>query len=547
MHSFFNTLAWAALVFSSIASASQPQTPSGSLSGHRRPQRQTRAPTPPSGDSLAEDAATSKDEGDRAPDYSPSRDQHAIILAPVRNSHISARALDNKGTAELLTPTNSVALMHAAAEDREGMTSWLNCTLKHPAIVLEDIRSATKVACPDNQVSVTFDNQAEFEQITTLWPQSNFILITNHGTDCNDENERGLHSVESISFDGTSMTLVAKASKTSFIEVTDEMAIEFNKPITDLGRPSDGVVPPGTPAQPQRRNFLSDSINYIAGVLDINATMLSPKLEVVPHELIIEGNLAMRGYMKYIWGDIGMAEAYIEVKMGITAATGVNVTGESEYLKTPFSLVPIKWTFAPIMIPGIVAIGPALTIGTGAEVSTSEPIDVQFNITTGLTEGFAHIDLLDPTNSTSSGWSPSYAEGLNVTKGGELEAHPIFDLEPKFAFEFLLGLIYYSVGIRFRAKYFNYFTLQPASEVATPTPNGLTCPGGSLLSTGFAFTINFFFWRDETEMFKYEEPTSEPRCIDETNRIIGGQQQPAPPPALPSAPATRRRTVEDTW
>ncbi|EKD16084.1 isoamyl alcohol oxidase [Drepanopeziza brunnea f. sp. 'multigermtubi' MB_m1] len=431
-----------------------------------------------------------------------------------------------------------VTLLHAAAEDPEGMTSWLNCTLKHPAIVLEDIRSATRVQCPDNQVSVTFDNQDDFEKITTLWPQNNFILITNHGPDCNDENERGLHKVESISFDRTSMTLVAQAGKTSFVDITEEMAIEFSKPVTDLAKP----IKPDTPAQPQRRDFLSDSINYIAGVLNINATILAPSLEVVPHELVLEGNLAMRGYMKYVWGDIGMSEAYIEVRMGLTAATGVNVTGQSEYLKTPFSLVPIKWTFAPIMIPGIVAIGPALTVGTGAEVSTSEPIDISFNITTGLTEGFAHIDLLNPSKSTSSGWSPSYTEGLNVTKGAEVEVHPIFDLEPKFAFEFLLGLIYYSVGIRFRAKYFNYFTLQPASENPPPTSDALSCPGGSLLSNSFAFTINFFVWRDETEMFKYEEPTTEPRCVGNGQRIIGG----APVPKLP-APPTRRQTVEATW
>ncbi|KAJ5047701.1 uncharacterized protein L3040_003519 [Drepanopeziza brunnea f. sp. 'multigermtubi'] len=269
MRSFLNTLAWAALVFSSIASASP---------------------------SLAGDAATAAPESDRDLSYSPSRDQNRIILAPVRNSHLAARALDNKeNAAELLTPTTSVTLLHAAAEDPEGMTSWLNCTLKHPAIVLEDIRSATRVQCPDNQVSVTFDNQDDFEKITTLWPQNNFILITNHGPDCNDANERGLHKVESISFDRTSMTLVAQAGKTSFVDITEEMAIEFSKPVTDLAKP----LKPDTPAQPQRRDFLSDSINYIAGVLNINATILAPSLDVVPHELVLEGNLAMRGYMNH--------------------------------------------------------------------------------------------------------------------------------------------------------------------------------------------------------------------------------------------------------
>lgn len=65
-------------------------------------------------------------------------------------------------------------------------------TMKLPTVLLETIASVISVDCSATSVQLTFNDSAIFETTYAAWTaQDEFLLVTNHFGDCDEELERG--------------------------------------------------------------------------------------------------------------------------------------------------------------------------------------------------------------------------------------------------------------------------------------------------------------------------------------------------------------------
>jgi hypothetical protein len=96
--------------------------------------------------------------------------------------------------------------------------------------ILEVIPSIKTVDCSASSVDMVFDSVTNYQESLETWPTSSFILFTNHLGDCDTDNERGLYIVDSTTFNNDTLTITAAATKSTFDNSTDEMAIGFTKP-----------------------------------------------------------------------------------------------------------------------------------------------------------------------------------------------------------------------------------------------------------------------------------------------------------------------------
>lgn len=93
----------------------------------------------------------------------------------------------------------------------------ISMQFKFPSVLLEEIDAVKTVVCSDSGVVVTFADLAAYKMSFTKWPATGeFIFITNHLGNCDEEFERGLFLVESVTFDENLLTVTATAEKSDF-------------------------------------------------------------------------------------------------------------------------------------------------------------------------------------------------------------------------------------------------------------------------------------------------------------------------------------------
>lgn len=124
-----------------------------------------------------------------------------------------------------LVPVSNIALEYGSKNEKLVSVSL---AMKYPSVVLEEVDAVAAVDCAAESVTVTFNTTAAFEQTSRHWQAlDNFVMITNHAGDCDVENERGFFLVDTVSFDGTALKVVANAQKSDVAN----MAGQFNSPI----------------------------------------------------------------------------------------------------------------------------------------------------------------------------------------------------------------------------------------------------------------------------------------------------------------------------
>lgn len=119
-------------------------------------------------------------------------------------------------------------------------------TMKFPTVLLETIASVISVDCSATSVQLTFNDSAIFDTTYAAWTtQDQFLMVTNHFGDCDEELERGtflsatlamplfcLHLlgfflVDSVKFDNSTLVCTAQASKTNISSTAGKLIVDF--------------------------------------------------------------------------------------------------------------------------------------------------------------------------------------------------------------------------------------------------------------------------------------------------------------------------------
>jgi len=135
-----------------------------------------------------------------------------VTLGPVSNPSCDPSDLNN------IVPKSNLSLFYGSNDtSTPDSNAQVSLQMKVPSVLLEEILSVRSVVCSDTGVVVTFDDLAGYEKSMSEWPASgDFVLFTNHLGNCDTEFERGLFLVDGLTFDETTLTVVATAEKSDF-------------------------------------------------------------------------------------------------------------------------------------------------------------------------------------------------------------------------------------------------------------------------------------------------------------------------------------------
>ncbi|KAL3428160.1 hypothetical protein PVAG01_01669 [Phlyctema vagabunda] len=429
------------------------------------------------------------------------------ILMPVPKKQWAGAQLTKRQSVPItavdaLTPNENITLLYQSA-DVDAMRAEVDATMNHPAILLEDVDSISKVDCSAESVAVTFSEVSEYEEIFTAWPQDSFILLTNHLGDCDTDNERGLYVVNSLGFDNKTLTVTASTIRSDFNSSAGEMTISFGKQA----------------ANPVKREVTQTFLGDFPGTLTLSDDPVSKSLSVKVHEPSLSGNLDVSGHFHYSFHRFRVTEFWFDVDLSIAMGANVEVIANLGFDNDVYSFTPASVTVAAFSIPGILDVGPALSFDLGVEVAVSGTVDITSNLTATLNEGHIHLDMLDAKNTFSSGWQPVYTHQTNVSATVEAQVNPFVSLTAEIAANFLNGLLDLSSGITARPEFVNVFTIDGqfdtanSANVTFPAPTEEKCVNGMWYSNAFAFIVTAFVTQFyELELYRLDVPLYESGC-----------------------------------
>jgi hypothetical protein len=229
----------------------------------------------------------------------------------------------------------------------------------------------------------------------------------------------------------------------------------------------------------------------------------SPYLTVSADAASFNSNVTFSGYLKYNWLAFKLEDLYFDIDADFVADLTLSAEVTSAYSAT-FSYSPSALTYSLISVPGILELGPELTFAVDAEVSASEAVTITAGVGIELADGNVHLDLLDESNTGTTGWTPTYTASTKTSGNVTAKFNPTAALTVEIAVNFFGGLIDLSTGVTAKSGFDNSFILTAAEGVDLSGVENLTtagaCSEGLELQSNFTFAIEAFateWWSEE--------------------------------------------------
>ncbi|KAM7188949.1 hypothetical protein V8F20_010361 [Naviculisporaceae sp. PSN 640] len=330
--------------------------------------------------------------------------------------------------------------------------------------------TSTNTTIPSsNTLKLRFAQEADFDDAQDIWKWVNqeednhFTLVVGAGACGWNKNRRVLYTVTDLVYNDEAETAILNVQPTTWKQAAHTYDLTIGQ-ISDLhpakkrqlllsrsGRPrgifddiKDGIngavdtVKDGvTDAVDTVKDGVTDAIDTVKdGVTDVVDSVTSPEVSPdfnIPFdndfnaksltfatgrlsvtatckECSSKGNFAVKGRFRAKL--LEMKEAFVEVSTeGIEANAILGLTLKGDLTDTLASkVVPIfKFSPAGVAIPGLLTIGPAVTVSLGAEIGAiSAGIAMGFGGTMKIPPSTSRWDFLNEGGMSSSGWQPEF-------------------------------------------------------------------------------------------------------------------------------------------
>jgi hypothetical protein len=220
----------------------------------------------------------------------------------------------------------------------------------------------------------------------------------------------------------------------------------------------------------------------------------APYLTVTADTASFASNVTFSGYLKYNWLTFSLKDLYFDIDVGFKSTLELTADIAASYNNT-FSYSPAS-LFYGLTIPGILTLGPELIFAVDAEVYASAKTTLTTEVQVGLADGNVHVDLLDKSNTATSGWMPTYNASANISGKAEAQLNPTASLTVEIAISIFGGLIDLSTGLTASPGFTNDFILTGAAGVDLTgyeaLTNGTTCENGLAIDSEFVFDLVAF-------------------------------------------------------
>jgi hypothetical protein len=371
------------------------------------------------------------------------------------------------------------------------------------------VASVSSVICSADSVAVTFNDSSVFEATEAAWTaEGTFVLVTNHLGDCDVELERGMFLVKSLTWSNASLVATAKSQVANISTVAGKSSVILycihSKSIPARTEITLGAIPSSTLA---KRDIVIDPSYTLSTAIALpSETTLytyAPYLTVSADAASFSSHVTFSGYLSYNWLTFKVDDLYFDIDAEFTADLTLSADVTSSY-STTFSYSPSDLTYSLISVPGILTLGPELTFAVDAEVSASEAVTITTSAGIALADGNVHLDLLDESNTGTSGWTPTYTASADISGNATAEFNPTAALTVEISILFFGGLIDLSTGVTATPGFDNAFILTAAEGVDLSSVEDLTfsgtCAEGLELQSNFTFAVKAFateWWSEE--------------------------------------------------
>jgi hypothetical protein len=200
------------------------------------------------------------------------------------------------------------------------------------------------------------------------------------------------------------------------------------------------------------------------------------------------------GYLKYNWLTFSLNDLYFDIDVGFSSTVELTADVGASY-NTTFSYSPAS-LFYGLTVPGILTLGPELIFAVDAQVYASAKTTLTTEVQVGLADGNVHVDLLDKSNTATSGWVPTYSASATISGVAEAQLNPSASLTVEIEISIFGGLIDLSTGLTASPGFTNDFILTAAAGVDLSgykdLTNAATCENGLAIDSDFVFDVVAF-------------------------------------------------------
>jgi hypothetical protein len=258
----------------------------------------------------------------------------------------------------------------------------------------------TDIECNTNNLALTFEDDATFAYAQRVWDWVNgadnhsFVMVAGVGN-CGNNTQRIPFTISTLSYDETANKAVLSATKTSFTAIAHSYDLLVGS-----------VAQPGVARRAIKKATTIDFVHDLPFSVALSANGLEGRLACtncsttgqfdmefkISQKLLIPTGASMKLSPRGV-------SAIAQIKLSGTGSLTDALTKEFDILSIPIS---------GIKIPGVLDLGPFLTVSVGAELSA---ISLTAGIQTGATAklddaALLEVDLLHPEQNSFSGWEP---------------------------------------------------------------------------------------------------------------------------------------------
>ncbi|KAL0944692.1 isoamyl alcohol [Colletotrichum truncatum] len=396
-----------------------------------------------------------------------------------------------------IVPAKNISLYYSATETNDQGSINMTLALNNPAVILEQVDAIKTVVCDDDELTVSFSDAESFDEAVKDWSESEegFILITNHLGNCDAEFERGFFLATGLKSNKDELSITVAASKEELANIAGECEMSFSS----------------LPAATLSKRLTLDpsvSLSFAEGLAN-NTVIYSDGqyINVTADEAWFSSTITFSGYLKYNFWGFKLQALYFDLDTTFDSAVGISVDVAAAF-SHELKYAPDELSYSLVSVPGLVQLGPGVAFAVGLDVDVSAAVGVTAGLSVALPAGNVHLDLLDSSKSSATGWEPKYSSYANITQAADVRVDASADLTVQLAIKLLGGLVDLSSGLTATPGFDNRFKLRgeqnlgiggnftskPSDVIVEVPKDGLVCAekNGVEFATDFYFNLNAF-------------------------------------------------------
>jgi hypothetical protein len=212
-------------------------------------------------------------------------------------------------------------------------------------------------------------------------------------------------------------------------------------------------------------------------------------------QVLVESDLHIKGQFGFNFLKFKASKATIDIDYygatNLNVSTSVNAAFSSDI----YNYSPFTASVSAFSIPGILDVGPIAAFTVGIEFAASGTVDATLGLKSEIANGQVHLDLLDSSSSSSSGWKPVTTVSSDVAAEVSLQLNPYLDLNLALGVKVFKNAIDLTAGFDVKPQIINAFSADldfayaSKSGVVFNKPDGATCPNGAWFASSFNMDV----------------------------------------------------------